>query len=84
MKGGHEQGRYEDITLTESNKSWKVPRLKEINKRSNSGRLGKMAFFHYFERVETMRNFWEEKANEPDGNTEDDEVSFIPESKPQF
>ncbi|XP_051872923.1 myosin light chain kinase 2, skeletal/cardiac muscle [Pristis pectinata] len=74
MKGGHEQGRYEDITLTKANKSWKVSRLKEINKRSNSGRLGKMAFFHYLERVETMRNFWEEKTSEPDGNTEDDEV----------
>uniref|UniRef100_UPI00398EEFA1 myosin light chain kinase 2, skeletal/cardiac muscle-like isoform X3 n=1 Tax=Pristiophorus japonicus TaxID=55135 RepID=UPI00398EEFA1 len=74
MKGGHEQARYEDIKLMESNKSWKVARLKEINKRSNSGRLGKMAFFHYLERVETMRNFWEEKASEPDGNTEDDEV----------
>ncbi|XP_043921099.1 myosin light chain kinase family member 4 [Protopterus annectens] len=48
----------------------KMKRLQEIKKRSNDVRLGKMAFFHYLERVETMRTFWEEKLEPVPENTE--------------
>lgn len=40
----------------------KVARL-----RSDSGSLGKLAFFHYLERVVTMRCFWELKHIELEG-----------------
>ncbi|KAJ8368880.1 hypothetical protein SKAU_G00089080 [Synaphobranchus kaupii] len=41
--------------------SSKVAGLNVIRNRSNSLRHGKLAFFHYLERVETMRCFWELK-----------------------
>lgn len=42
-------------------------RLKAVH-RSQSIILGKLAFFHYLERVETMRCFWELKHIELEGN----------------
>ncbi len=45
----------------------KQVRLKAVH-RSQSINLGKLAFFHYLERVETMRCFWEMKHIELEGN----------------
>lgn len=45
----------------------KQVRLKDVH-RSQSIILGKLAFFHYLERVETMRCFWELKHIELEGN----------------
>lgn len=35
--------------------------LKAIRNRSNSLRLGRLAFYRHLEKVETMRSFWELK-----------------------
>lgn len=39
----------------------KMEGLKEIRNRSNSLRLGRLAFYRHLEKVETMRCFWELK-----------------------
>lgn len=39
----------------------KMEGLKAIRNRSNSLRLGRLAFYRHLEKVETMRSFWELK-----------------------
>ncbi|XP_023284681.1 myosin light chain kinase family member 4-like isoform X2 [Seriola lalandi dorsalis] len=45
----------------------KMEGLKEIRNRSNSLRLGRLAFYRHLEKVETMRCFWELKHVELEG-----------------
>lgn len=42
----------------------KMEGLKAIRNRSNSLRLGRLAFYRHLEKVETMRSFWELKHEE--------------------
>ncbi|XP_063748203.1 myosin light chain kinase 2, skeletal/cardiac muscle isoform X2 [Eleginops maclovinus] len=46
----------------------KMEGLKAIRNRSNSLRLGRLAFYRHLEKVETMRCFWELKHVELEGN----------------
>lgn len=45
----------------------KMEGLKAIRNRSNSLRLGRLAFYRHLEKVETMRSFWELKHVELEG-----------------
>lgn len=45
----------------------KMEGLKAIRNRSNSLRLGRLAFYRHLEKVETMRCFWELKHVELEG-----------------
>lgn len=45
----------------------KMEGLKAIRNRSNSLRLGRLAFYQHLEKVETMRSFWELKHEEMEG-----------------
>lgn len=45
----------------------KMEGLKAIRNRSNSLRLGRLAFYRHLEKVETMRSFWELKHVEMEG-----------------
>ncbi|XP_068174995.1 myosin light chain kinase family member 4 isoform X2 [Antennarius striatus] len=53
----------------------KMEGLKAIRNRSNSLRLGRLAFYRHLEKVETMRSFWELKQVEmkqQEGQTKDE------------
>lgn len=45
----------------------KMEGLKSIRNRSNSLRLGRLAFYRHLEKVGTMRSFWELKHEEMEG-----------------
>lgn len=45
----------------------KMEGLKSIRNRSNSLRLGRLAFYRHLEKVGTMRSFWELKHEELEG-----------------
>uniref|UniRef100_A0A8D3E757 Myosin light chain kinase family, member 4b n=1 Tax=Scophthalmus maximus TaxID=52904 RepID=A0A8D3E757_SCOMX len=51
----------------------KMEGLKAIRNRSNSLRLGRLAFYRHLEKVETMRCFWELKHVELEGGNHQDE-----------
>lgn len=48
----------------------KMEGLKAIRNRSNSLRLGRLAFYRHLEKVETMRSFWELKHVELEGGNQ--------------
>ncbi|TNN76863.1 hypothetical protein EYF80_012916 [Liparis tanakae] len=48
----------------------KMEGLKAIRNRSNSLRLGRLAFYRHLEKVETMRCFWELKHVELEGGNQ--------------
>lgn len=48
----------------------KMEGLKAIRNRSNSLRLGRLAFYRHLEKVETMRCFWELKHVELEGRNQ--------------
>uniref|UniRef100_A0A3Q1H2F2 Protein kinase domain-containing protein n=1 Tax=Anabas testudineus TaxID=64144 RepID=A0A3Q1H2F2_ANATE len=48
----------------------KMEGLKAIRNRSNSLRLGRLAFYRHLEKVETMRSFWEHKQVELKGGNQ--------------
>lgn len=48
----------------------KMEGLKAIRNRSNSLRLGRLAFYRHLEKVETMRSFWELKHVEMEGGNQ--------------
>ncbi|XP_030582638.1 myosin light chain kinase 3 isoform X1 [Archocentrus centrarchus] len=50
----------------------KMEGLKAIRNRSNSLRLGRLAFYRHLEKVETMRCFWELKHVELEGGNQQD------------
>lgn len=57
----------------------KMEGLKAIRNRSNSLRLGRLAFYRHLEKVETMRCFWELKHVELEGGNQQVTCSaFIP------
>ena len=45
-----------------------MAKLKSVRQYSDIHGVGKLAFFHYLERVETMRCFWEMKHIELEGD----------------
>ncbi|KAM3619020.1 uncharacterized protein V6R79_001774 [Siganus canaliculatus] len=47
----------------------KMEGLKAIRNRSNSLRLGRLAFYRHLEKVETMRSFWELKHEQLEGGS---------------
>lgn len=55
----------------------KMEGLKSIRNRSNSLRLGRLAFYRHLEKVGTMRSFWELKHEEMEGGKEKVSATFV-------
>ncbi|TWW58297.1 hypothetical protein D4764_07G0010160, partial [Takifugu flavidus] len=62
----------------------KMEGLKAIHNRSNSLRLGRLAFYRHLEKVETMRSFWELKHVEMERGQQQVRLHLCPSTSPQL